>query len=207
MKRIKVDHKLTKCPICGAELNYGSLNTKIATTCHSCNYYEKAGSLHILTFMSKVVSEYCTLNNITSWKFKDQIVDIEDGMSARALLPLLTMRSNELSTQNQALAPLSTSEPFFHCVKDTSSWLGVRTTINSNITYSNRDEVLFLISQEIIKITSVVTESLDMAKTLNYPLNVLDASTILINNIPSTEQHPTQTISKENNLTEGMEPL
>lgn len=177
MKIINVDKALRLCPQCGIELNFGAINTQIATTCGCCNYYEKAGSLHIVAFLSKALEEYCSLQGIKQWEYNEVHIPLSDGFAATALLPMLAHRSNFLSQESHGLHGLTGDKPLFTCIKDDSAWMKERLCIDAN--YETKNEALYLLTQEIIKFTAVIAESMDIVKELSMRKDTLHASTIL----------------------------
>lgn len=185
MKTIKVDKSLQYCPKCGYELNYGSITSNIPTTCGNCNFYEKAGSLHLLTFLSRSVAEYCTLQGINAWDYKGTIIPIHTGMASTALLPLIANRSNFLSQENNVLHSISGDQNAFVCQRDNQAWMKERVCCQAN--YDTKDDAIYLLTQEIIKFTSVVSEAMDIGKSLSLKSDVLYANSIMSNQSISDE--------------------
>ncbi|AMJ76646.1 hypothetical protein [Alteromonas stellipolaris] len=177
MKIIQVDPGLKLCPICGHELNFGAYNSRIATRCSECDYYEKAGSLHITSFITAALTEYCVAQKILHWDYENTSIPIHEGMVGNHFLPLIVNRANALSVDNNQFTPLSGKEPLFKCVPDKNSWLSERVVVTEHD--YDKDALMYSLTLEVVKFTSVITESLDMAKTLSLSDGKLHPKTII----------------------------
>ena len=183
-----LDSLFLSCPACGAELIYSNLGEDVDTSCSGCGYKEKAGSQHIVEFISSVLQCYLAKKNIqTIIVGESEKINLTLGLVANGILPALVTRSNEYKIGNLLLKNVLEGCEILSLVRDDRGLFGKRVIYTGNA--NSVDAALFSVAQQLIPLSYTIDEAmLFTASRKNIPISKV--TTLHINDIPTVNSAP-----------------
>ena len=154
---IKPDRDLTICPLCASEMHMQPPGAQSPTRCPHCEYLEPAGSAHLVTYLQRIMSEYCHKNGLSNAEIDNRDVPLSICFKGNVFLTHFINRGNELSAHifpNQ-----SQNKPLFTTHHDNEGLFNTR-VVTTDADFSG-------LGKSLLWFVHSVHETLDISQSLN----------------------------------------
>ncbi len=154
---IKPDRDLTLCPLCTSELEVQPPGAQSPTRCPKCEYLEPAGSAHLVTYLQRIMSEYCQKIGLSKAEIDDRDVPLDFCFKGNVFLSHFVTRGNELSAH--IFPGQGFGNPLFTTRHDSNGLFDIRVVTTGSDPATLGKSLLWLVHS--------VHETLELSKSLN----------------------------------------